>query len=141
MAFGLISKLKELFDGDPAVRKVADDPALTAELLLLFRMILADGEVKDGEMEALRRICQDAFGIEGGQLQDVLRFLQDFGYETSTTQALAIFEELPHERRVALARHLADIAKADADLSRHEVQLLARTLEMLGLRPRDVVRA
>ena len=43
MATGLLAQLKAMFDGDPGVRKVADDPLLSAELLLLFRMILADG--------------------------------------------------------------------------------------------------
>ena len=47
MATGLLAQLKELFEGDPGVRKVADDPVLSAELLLLFRMILADGLVQD----------------------------------------------------------------------------------------------
>ena len=65
MALELFSKVRELFEGDPVVRKVADDPALSAEILLLFRMVLADGEVDEAELETLRRICADAFGIDG----------------------------------------------------------------------------
>ena len=61
MATGLLQHIKSLFDGDPGVRKVADDPVLSAELLLLFRMILADGAVKDSELDMLRRICREAF--------------------------------------------------------------------------------
>ena len=51
MASGLLAQIREIFEGDPGVRKVADDPVLSAELLLLFRMILADGQVSDSEME------------------------------------------------------------------------------------------
>ena len=34
----LLDQIRSIFDGDPGVRKVADDPVLSAELLMLFRM-------------------------------------------------------------------------------------------------------
>jgi len=140
MAHGLLAQIKSIFEGDPGVRKVADDPALAAELLLLFRMILADGNVSENEMEVFRRICRDAFGISEESIDGVIEYLHDFGYETSGTQALALFQDLDLDRRKELARHMADIAKADSQLAENEVRLLRRTLEMLGLSPVDVVR-
>ncbi len=128
-----------LFEGDPAIRRVADDPVLTAELLLLFRMILADGAVEEKELETFRRICRDAFGIPEDKLGGVIRYLQDFGYETTGSQALSLFRTLDRERRVELGRHLAEIAKADRNLSEHEVRLLKRTLEVLELDPREIL--
>ena len=56
-----------MIEGDPGIRKVADDPVLSAELLLLFRMILADGKVDDSEMKAFRRICRELLRHRGGQ--------------------------------------------------------------------------
>lgn len=140
MAHGLLAQIKSIVEGDPCVRKVADDPALAAELLLLFRMILADGNVSENEMEVFRRICRDAFGISDESIDGVIEYLNDFGYETSGTQALALFQELDVDRRKELARHMAEIAKADSQLAENEVRLLRRTLEMLGLSPVDVVR-
>ena len=135
MATGLLAQLKAMFDGDPGVRKVADDPLLSAELLLLFRMILADGVVQDSEMEVFRRICRDAFGIAEDSIEGIVEYLNDFGYETSGKQAIALFQEMDVERRRLLARHMADIAKADAQLAENEVRLLRRTLDMLGHQP------
>ncbi len=140
MATGLLAQLKELFEGDPGVRKVADDPVLSAELLLLFRMILADGVVQESEMEAFRRICRDAFGIGEESFDGVVEYLNDFGYETSGAQAIEMFRELDPERRKLLARHMAEIAKADSQLAENEVRLLRRTLELLGISPVDVVK-
>jgi len=140
MAVGLLARVMNIFDGDPGVRKVADDPALTAELLLLFRMILADGVVSDSELATFRRICRDSFGIGEGSIDGVVEFLNDFGYETSGSQALALFEDLDVDRRKALARHMAEIAKADEKLAEKEVRLLRRTLEVLRLSPVDLVR-
>lgn len=141
MPSGLIAKIRDLFEGDPAVRKVAGDPSLSAEILLLFRMILADGEVSDRELATLRRICSDAFGIDSEDFDKVVGWLSDFGYETGTTEALATFRQFPRERRIELARHLAEIAKSDAELHASEVRLLARTLDVLNLEPGDVVPA
>jgi len=140
MATGVLTRIRTLFDGDPGVRKVADDPVLSAELLLLFRMILADGSVSDSEMETFRRICREAFGISDESLDGVVEYLNDFGYETSGAQALALFGELDVERRKLLARHMAEIAKADAQLAENEVRLLRRTLEILGISPVDLVK-
>jgi uncharacterized tellurite resistance protein B-like protein len=140
MATGLLAQLRDLFEGDPGVRKVADDPVLSAELLLLFRMILADGVVKESEMEVFRRICRDAFGIGEDSFDGVVEYLNDFGYETNGAQAIAMFRELDADRRKLLARHMAEIAKADEQLAENEVRLLRRTLDLLGISPVDVVR-
>lgn len=139
MAFELFSRISSLFEGDPAVRRVADGPALSAEILLLFRMVLADGEVEQAELDTLRRICADALGIGEESFGKVMRYLQDFGYETTAAQALSTFRGYPLDRRIRLARHLAEIAKADEELNAQEVKLLARVLEVLRLDPKDVV--
>ena len=139
MASGLIGRLVDFFEGDVAIRKVAEDPALSAEILLLFRMVLADGEVSEAEIATLKRICEQAFGLNEADFAKVVGWLQEYGYETGTPEALATFRQFPRERRVALARHMAEIAKADAHLNKSEVRLLARLLEALRLEPADVV--
>jgi uncharacterized tellurite resistance protein B-like protein len=140
MARSLLAQIREIFDGDPGVRKVADDPVLSAELLLLFRMILADGQVSDSEMNVFHRICREAFGIAEESIQGVIDYLNDFGYETNGAQAIEMFRGLDVERRRQLARHMAEIAKADSQLAENEVRLLRRTLDLLGISPVDVVK-
>jgi uncharacterized tellurite resistance protein B-like protein len=50
-----------------------------------------------------------------------------------------MFRDLDHDRRVALARHMADIAKADSKLVDEELRMLKRILEMLDLDGKDLV--
>jgi uncharacterized tellurite resistance protein B-like protein len=140
MALGLLAQIRSIFEGDPGIRKVADDPVLSAELLLLFRMILADGVVKEEEMDVFRRICNQSFDIPEESIDGVIEYLNDFGYETNGGQAVAMFQEMDEERRRDLARHMAEIAKADSQLAENEVRLLRRTLQMLGISPVDVVK-
>jgi uncharacterized tellurite resistance protein B-like protein len=140
MAFALLDQIRSIFDGDPGVRKVADDPVLSAELLMLFRMILADGSVSESEMIAFRRICRDAFGIPETSIDSVIDYLNEFGYETNGSQAIALFRDLDLDRRKQLALHMAEIAKADSHLADSEVRLLRRTLELLDISPVDGVK-
>ncbi len=140
MAFALLDKIRSIFDGDPGVRKVADDPVLSAELLMLFRMILADGSVSESEMAVFRRICKDGFGIPESSIDNVIEYLNDFGYETNGSQAIAMFRDLDVERRKLLARHMVEIAKADHQLAESEVRLLRRTLDLLDISPVDAVK-
>ncbi|MCX8569218.1 TerB family tellurite resistance protein [Aminobacter sp. MET-1] len=140
MATGLLAQIRSLFEGDAGVRKVAEDPVLSAELLLLFRMILADGVASESEMAVFRRICAQSFGIAEGSIDAVIEYLNDFGYETNGSQAIAMFQDLDVERRKLLARHMADLAKADKHLAENEVKLLRRTMDLLDISPVDVVK-
>lgn len=139
MPQGLINKLLSVFSDNTAVTRVADDPVMTAELLLLFRMILADGEVSEAELDTLRRICHDSFGIDEADLDDVVDYLRNYGYETTVAQSLAVFRRLDHDRKQQLARHMAEIAKADRNLGKQEMQLLARALKLLEIEPSEIV--
>lgn len=140
MSQGMLARIRSFFEGDPGVRRVADDPVLSAELLLLFRMILADGTASASELETLRRICRDSFGIPESSMEAVIEYLNEFGYETRGSQAVSMFEDMDEDRRRLLAGHMAEIARADKHLAENEVRLLRRTLEMLGLSPVDLVR-
>lgn len=139
MVSGFFDKLLSLFDADRTVERVAEDPILTAELLLLFRMILVDGEVSESELAMFRRICKEAFGIEESAMEQVVEYLQDVGYETSIAQSLALFRKLDRERKLVLARHMVAVAKADTQLRQTEMQLLDRTFKLLEIDPREVL--
>jgi uncharacterized tellurite resistance protein B-like protein len=140
MANSLLAQIRSIFEGDPGIKLVAEDPVLSAELLLLFRMILADGVVKEEEMDVFRRICTTAFGIPDESIDGVIEYLNDFGYETNGGQAVAMFAEMDVDRRKELARHMAEIARADSNLAENEVKLLRRTLDLLGISPVDAVK-
>lgn len=135
MPDSILKSVREFFEGNPSVRKVAEDPAITAELLLLFRIILADGTISDPEMAALQRVCREAFGIRDEDMDEVIEYLQDFGYETTGRQAIDIFLDMDRERRVTLMKHLIEMARADRELNQQEVKLVKRVAAMLELSP------
>ena len=129
----MLKALRDFFAGNDSVRRVADDPALSAELLLLFRVMLADGQVQDEEMTVFRHICETAFGIGADDINQVIDYLQDVGYETTGHQAIAVFEALPEERRAKLIGHMTEIAGADERFMPAERDLIRRVAERLGV--------
>jgi uncharacterized tellurite resistance protein B-like protein len=133
LADSLLKSLKSFFNGNASVRKVANDPALSAELLLLFRVMLADGRVQDEEQAAFERICQTAFGIEADDIGEVTDYLRHHGYETTGRQAIEMFVDVPPERRLALVEHMRDIANSDAQFLPSERVLIDKVAEMLGV--------
>lgn len=129
---GALDDLRGLFADRSAAARVADDPDTMAELLLLVRTVFADGELMGAERQAFDRVLASSFGIGSADVPAVLKHLAAFGYETTPAQAAGTFAHASRERREALLRHMAQIARADSELHPREVELLARTGETLG---------
>lgn len=138
MSEGIFDRISAFLGTRSAVQKVADDPALTAELLLLLHVVLADGESQQAEVSMLTRIAERDFGIPANEFGEVASFLKDFGYETSSAQAAQVFAEFSSERKISLLRHLLAIAKADNELHPSEIDLIRRTADRLGVTADDL---
>lgn len=138
MSNGILDSLRGFVEGNRSVRKVAGDIELTSELILLVRMMFADGELKAEEIRNFKRICTTAFDIPEDDVPEVLQYLKDYGYETTAADAAAMFEELPLERKRALLVHMLSIAKSDRELHVDEAELIRRTAQNLGLTSQDI---
>ena len=128
----LRTTLSSFFADRSAPHRVADDPDIMAELLLLVRTVFVDGELMGAERRAFDRVLSQSFGIASEDVPAVLKHLAAFGYETTPAQAAATFADASPERREALLLHMAKIARADHELHPRELDLLARTGEALG---------
>lgn len=138
MSEGFFQRIANYFARNSAVSRVAGDPAIAAELLLLIKLIFADGERDQSETQAFARIAEQQFGIPNDALPEVIRYLSDYGYETSTGQAATLFAELAPERRVSLIENLMTVAAADQKVDKSEVALIERIAAILGVAPEDV---
>ncbi len=136
----VIDKIRTWLDQDKSVRKVAEDLQLTSELILLVRMMFADGALKPEELENFKRICKIAFDIPEEDVPKVIEYLQDFGYETSIDDAVAMFEGLEWERKKTLLVHLLSIAKSDNEVHVSEAELIRKTSALLGLSAEEIAK-
>jgi len=132
---GVLDKVRDWVDKDRSIRRVADDPQLTSELILLVRMLFADGALKPEEVERFKRICEVTFGIPEKDVPGVLKFLQDFGYETTAKDAAASFAGMDDTRKRSLLLHMLDIARSDNFVHENEAELLRRVASTLNIGP------
>ncbi len=136
----VIDKIKNWLDTDNSVKRVAEDLQLTSELILLVRMMFADGRLKPEELENFKRICKIAFDIPEEDVPKVIEYLQDFGYETSVDDAVAMFEGLEWERKKTLLVHLLSIAKSDNQVHANEAELIRKISDLLGLSAEEIAK-
>ena len=134
----VVDQIKNWLDQDKSVRMVAEDIQLTSELILLVRMMFADGQLRPEELVNFKRICKIAFGIPEEDVPQVIQYLQEFGYETTVSDAAAMFQNLDIERKRTLLVHLLSIAKSDQEVKPEEADLIRKTAAILGLSADDI---
>jgi uncharacterized tellurite resistance protein B-like protein len=132
MSDGFFGKIKDMIARDKAVRMVAEDPVLTAELILLFRVVLADGEVSEKELAMFKEICASAFGIPPEAVEGVGEYLGDISYETTSQQAASVFADMSVGRKQLLVEHMLQIAGADHRTTKPELDLIQAVAAKLG---------
>ncbi len=138
MAESALDKFSRFLGGNPSLTKVADDLQLTSELILLVRMMFADGELKPEEMAMFKRLCKEAFGLKEEDIPGILEYLKEFGYETTAWDAAQMFKERSTDRKKELLVHLLNVAKADNNLDISEIELIRKTAAVLGLSAKDI---
>ncbi|AQT45077.1 Co-chaperone DjlA [Bartonella apihabitans] len=136
----MFDSIANYFSRHNSVRKVAENPATAAELLLLIHLGFADGKHTPSETAAFSKIAEQQFGVSPDALPDVIQYLYDYGYETTTGQAAALFGELAPDRRIALIENLMTIAAADNHVDADEVALIHRIAAILGVPSQEVER-
>lgn len=138
MAENIIDSISRILGGNPSARRVADDLQLTSELILLVRMMFADGTLKDVEMAVFKKMCKEVFGLDETDIPGILEYLKDFGYETTAWDAASMFKDHSLERKKTLLLHLLKIAKSDDHIDTSEVALIQKIAGILELSPEEI---
>ena len=128
----VLDAIADLLNTKSSVQMVADDPQMSAEILLLIRTMFADGEMNEQEVSAFQSLCSTVFEIPPEDVPDVIRYLKEFGYETSSEQSAAIFADMPDERKKQLVSRLMMMAMADATFHDGEREMISRVARVLG---------
>ncbi|MEM7067275.1 MAG: TerB family tellurite resistance protein [Pseudomonadota bacterium] len=133
----ILDQIKGWLEKDKSVKRVAEDLQLTSELVLLVRMIFADGKLRPEELHDFKQICHIAFDIPEDDVPKVLKYLQEFGYETTPEDAASMFSSLDMQRKKSLLVHMLSIAKSDNKIHQDEAELIRKTAAILGLSAED----
>jgi uncharacterized tellurite resistance protein B-like protein len=144
MSASLLDFVAQAFARKPqwqgAVAELARDPVALAEVLLLFRMVLADGVVRASQLSAFERVCQRQFGVKPAEMPQLHALLDSPEGRSSDAEAFALIRRLDRAKRTALLGEMMRIARANAEIDAAEDKLIRRMADLLGLDP-DIATA
>lgn len=116
-----------------ALGQLAGDPVALAEVLVLFRMVLADGIAQPSQLTAFERICEQQFGISRRDMADLHVLLDSPKARSSDADAFALIRQLDTDARTTLLDDMMRIARANATVDERDEKLIRRTAALLGL--------
>ena len=134
----MYSDLKDYFgrlmadDGQSIQYKQQD--ARVGLAVLYYRVILVDGRVRYEETERFRQILSDTLEVCEEELILFERKVLDLAREqTSLARLTDGVARMPLEKRRQILRHMQQISVSDRELHEFEINLVARTAELIGL--------
>lgn len=127
----LLDKLKTLFGETPAADNTP--PLALAEAALLLELSLADSEQDPRELEKLRQLLVQGFGVDTVQLDNLIEEASSAQRDSASlypfTQELR--ERLSGDERAELVEAMWDMAFADGQIDKHEEQLIRKVADLL----------
>ncbi|MGB7337154.1 MAG: TerB family tellurite resistance protein [Salaquimonas sp.] len=110
------------------------DDTRTAIAVLYYRVIVVDGRIRSAELNHFRKVLSETLGVSEDELllfeEKVLEHVKS---ETSLFPFTTIVKKLPIEKRLEILEHMKQISISDRELHEFEINLVARTAELLGL--------
>lgn len=113
-------------------------PVAVAQILLLFRMLLAEGIVRDNEMAAFEAICREHFGIAPDEMPALHSYLERRQRLSDAEARERLFTSMTMAERMALIGMMGRIAGARAapamdDSGRIDSRFIRETAAALGV--------
>lgn len=140
----MLHKIKAFFateDDEPGVDHEAS--LHLAAAMLLIEVAKADHSLDDTELERMRKVLADNWGLSQQDLADLVEAARDSS-ETSVSlheHIDLINRHFSPQRKNELVRGLWQVACADAQIHHHEEALIRRLADLLYVSHKDFIRA
>lgn len=135
----LLDRLTALFQGNEGTSHAGhgyspDDPRVAAAALM-FHLVDADGVREDAETARLRELLQEAFGVEGKELRDLIE-----AGERADRQSIDLYaftsvlkRSFDSRERCEFIEIMWEIAYADGERHELEDNIVWRIAELIGV--------
>jgi len=123
-----------LGSGEKDIIQFSSDDTRTAIAVLYYRVILVDGRIRSSELEHFRRVLGETLGVTEDEL---MLFEETVRTHINSEKSLQSFTDtvrsLPVEKRMEILGHMHEISISDHELHEFEINLVAKTAELLGI--------
>lgn len=135
----LFISIARMFERAPewpgALQQLSENPSAMAEVLVLFRMVLAGGVVHSSQLTAFERICKQHFSINPRDMPDLHLLLDSPQAQSCDAKAFMLLSQLDTDERRALLDDMMRIARANSIVDAGEDRLIRQIAVLLGLEP------
>lgn len=110
------------------------DDTRTAIAVLYYKVVIVDGRVRTSEMDHFRKVLSDTLDVREDELllfED--KILEHVRSERSLQPFTSIIKRLPTAKRAEILRHMEQISISDKELHEFEINLVARTAELINM--------
>lgn len=110
-----------------------------ATAVLIFHLILADGQVEDSELKAFRNILSKNYDVDPDELDGMISEVRKREGEAVDLYEFTsqIKRKLDHENRLEVMKMLWEIAYADGKIHEFEDNIIWRISELIGVSKHD----
>jgi len=128
--------------GQP-LQDISEKDLQMAMTVLLVQVLRADLQIKDEELDAVRRALQEILGLEPEEATGLMRAAAHAARDSDGMRLAMgrLDRHLNRRQRLELVEWLWRIAMADAEILAQEEYLIRKVSEMLGLGTADVLEA
>lgn len=137
----MLDRLRDLFGqlAGPRETLSPDDDPRVAVAALLFHVINADGVMEQPELDRLRALLREEYGLDAAEAERIAA-----AGEQADREAVDLFRftrvlsaHFDEDQRVRFVELLWDVTYADGSLHELEDNLIWRIAELLGVSARD----
>ncbi len=123
-----------LASSDDDIIDFTQDDSRTAIAVLYYRVIVVDGRIRTEELNHFRKVLSETLNVTEDELllfeENVLDLVKS---ERSLHPFTTIVRKLPLKTRREILRHMEQISISDRELHEFEINLVARTAELLNI--------
>ncbi|WP_099864808.1 TerB family tellurite resistance protein [Pararhizobium haloflavum] len=121
-------------------RRLDREPVAVAQILLLFRMMLADGVVRDPEMQVFQSICSEHFGIRPAEMMALHAYLEKRQGKADSEVRDRLLKSMSMEERlrlIGLMGRIAGSCTSPHETSASDERFIRETAVALGVSRMD----
>jgi len=139
----MIDLMKKLISGAPAPQATHEEKLRLAATALLFRALYVDGDARAEEVEQIRQIVTEEFGLEADEVETLLAEAREAARNSSDLYGWTkvVNAEYSHDEKIYLMEKLWQVILADGRIDHHEHALMRRLAGLIYITDSDSAKA
>jgi uncharacterized tellurite resistance protein B-like protein len=139
----MLKKIQAFFSAEESEDLDADAALHLAAAVLLIEVAKSDHTLRDAEIERMKGVLGEVWGLDDSDLSDLVRVAHDTADANASLheQIALINGNFSSRQKLSLLRGLWEVAYANNELHHHEELLIRRLADLMHVSHADFIRS